>query len=96
MEWSESLCQAMVQAGPGSQRAVMRDHGMTEAYLDEVFKSADEDDMYEFVASVDTEECSHFLMASWVVWQRKNSKFEGGGAAGRQTSRNYGLLGQPH
>ena len=73
VEWSESACQAMVQAGPGSQRAALRDHGMTEASIDEFFKDGDEDDVYEVVASYSTEDCGRFLLAHELVWQQNNS-----------------------
>ena len=73
VEWSESACQAMVQAGPGSQRAALRDHGMTEASIDELFKDADEDDIYEAVVSYGTEDCGRFLLAHELVWQQNNS-----------------------
>ena len=73
VEWSESACQAMEQAGPGSQRAVLRDHGMTEASIDELFKGATEDDIYEAVISYGTEDCGRFLLAHELVWQKNNS-----------------------
>ena len=73
VEWSESACQAMEQAGPGSQRAALRDHGMTEAPIDELLKGASEDDMHEAVVSYGTEDCGRFLLAHELVWQKNNS-----------------------
>jgi hypothetical protein len=73
VEWSESACQAMEQAGPGSQRAALREYGMTEASIDELFKGASEDDMYEAVVSYGTEDCGRFLLAHELVWQKNNS-----------------------
>ena len=73
VDWSKNACLAMQQAGPGSMRATLRDHGMDEGAINIAFGDNGEDEIYKDMTSISMEDCGLSLLYAMAMWRNLNS-----------------------